>query len=71
MSPVLKTVQTTLSLNKLSSRNYPRKEKKLLQHGSCSFPINNVQLSFQGGLEVVSNVNSSHKEKVPCFLALL
>ncbi|KAG4130432.1 hypothetical protein ERO13_D09G143200v2 [Gossypium hirsutum] len=63
MSPVLKTVQTTLSLNKLSSRNYPRKEKKLLQHGSCSFPINNVQLSFQGGLEVVSNVNSSHKEK--------
>ncbi|XP_052477002.1 uncharacterized protein LOC105799764 isoform X2 [Gossypium raimondii] len=63
MSPVLKTVQTTLSLNKLSSRNYPRKEKKLLQHGSCSFPINNVQLSFQGGLEVVINVNSSHKEK--------
>ncbi|KAH1090215.1 hypothetical protein J1N35_017472 [Gossypium stocksii] len=63
MSPVLKTVQTTLSLNKLSSRNYPRKEKKLLQHGSCSFPINNVQLSFRGGLEVISNVNSSHKEK--------
>ncbi|KAG8483920.1 hypothetical protein CXB51_022664 [Gossypium anomalum] len=63
MSPVLKTVQTTLSLNKLSSRNYPRKEKKLLQHGSCSFPINNVQLSFRGGFEVVSNVNSSHKEK--------
>ncbi|XP_017603526.1 uncharacterized protein LOC108450419 isoform X3 [Gossypium arboreum] len=63
MSPVLKTVQTTLSLNKLSSSNYPRKEKKLLQHGSCSFPINNVQLSFRGGFEVVSNVNSSHKEK--------
>ncbi|KAG4184057.1 hypothetical protein ERO13_A09G147600v2 [Gossypium hirsutum] len=63
MSPVLKTVQTTLSLNKLSSSNYPRKEKKLLQHGSCSFPINNVQLSFRGGFEVVSNVNRSHKEK--------
>ncbi|MBA0558447.1 hypothetical protein Golob_015463 [Gossypium lobatum] len=58
MSPVLKTVQTTLSLNKLSSRNYPRKEKKLLQHGSCSFPINNVQLSFQGELEALPHVQT-------------
>ncbi|KAG4184060.1 hypothetical protein ERO13_A09G147600v2 [Gossypium hirsutum] len=58
MSPVLKTVQTTLSLNKLSSSNYPRKEKKLLQHGSCSFPINNVQLSFRGELEALPHVQT-------------
>ncbi|KAK8533573.1 hypothetical protein V6N13_064211 [Hibiscus sabdariffa] len=63
MSQVLKTLSGPLSFNKLSSQNFPRKEKKLLRHGSCCFPINIVQSSFRGCLEVVNHVKSSHKEK--------
>ncbi|XVF07866.1 hypothetical protein REPUB_Repub06bG0176600 [Reevesia pubescens] len=64
MSQVLTTLHGTLSLNKnLSSQNHPWKQRKLLQYGSCSFPINNVKSCFQGGLEFVTLVKSSHKEK--------
>ncbi|XVE76147.1 hypothetical protein DITRI_Ditri12bG0150100 [Diplodiscus trichospermus] len=48
MSQVLYTLQGSLPLNKLSFHNDPRKEGKLLQYGSCSYPIKNVQLSFEG-----------------------
>ncbi|OMO73622.1 Phosphoglycerate kinase [Corchorus olitorius] len=36
---------------------------KFLRHGSWKYPINNVQSSLQGGLEVVTHVESSHKEQ--------
>ncbi|OMO72477.1 Phosphoglycerate kinase, partial [Corchorus capsularis] len=36
---------------------------KFLRHGSWKYPINNVQSSLQGGLEVVTHVKSSHKEQ--------
>ncbi|XVF76420.1 hypothetical protein PTKIN_Ptkin13bG0264800 [Pterospermum kingtungense] len=63
MSQVLYTLHGSLPLNKPSFYNYHRKEGKLLQHGSRSYPISNIQLSFQGGLEVVTHVKSSLKEK--------
>lgn len=63
MSQVLYTLHGSLPLNKPSFYNYHRKEGKLLQHGSCSIPIYNIQLSFQGGLEAVTHVKSSLKEK--------
>ncbi|KAK6290260.1 hypothetical protein POUND7_001801 [Theobroma cacao] len=63
MSQLLNILQETLLLNKLSFHNYPRKGRQLLQHGSCSYPIKSIQLPLQGGLEVVTHVKSSHKEK--------
>ncbi|XP_021290030.1 phosphoglycerate kinase, cytosolic-like isoform X3 [Herrania umbratica] len=63
MSQLLNALRETLVLSKLSFHNYPRKGRKLLQHGSCSYPIKNIQLPLQGGLEVVTHVKSSHMEK--------
>lgn len=71
MSQLLNILQETLLLNKLSFHNYPRKGRQLLQHGSCSYPIKSIQLPLQGGLEVVTHVKSSHKEKVGCEFNLL